>query len=280
MAGDLVQDGTVTLEGVSTPAQPPAAEPERSRLYSKRFIFMYALLGLALAATVFGVVKALDNTITPQKLWSAWKPASNDSSEGRTDQIASHTARQYQLPGGAQMLDVFPKRLTVPLVDSSGGSQNVPIAGVVLRGKKGQGDTVAVLQSNDSRLYQLCGTGKACAIGEGKASVARGRLVRREALQLALLTFKYVPNVTHVIEFMPPPPGSQPSLVTYFEKSDLKSQLSQPLASTLSAKTPGVNSITPAEATRIDNLTTGHVYTFTFRTTQLGDAVLLLTRAY
>jgi len=280
MAGDLAQDGTVTLEGVSTPATPPAAaEPARSRLYSKRFIFMYALLGLALAATVFGVVKALDNTIAPQKLWSTWKPSS-DSSDGPTNQIANHTARQYVLPGGAQMLDVFPKRLTVPLVDSSGASQNVPIAGVVLRGKKGQGDTDILTQSSDSRLYQLCGTGKACAIGQGKASVARGRLVRREALQLALLTFKYVPNVTHVIEFMPPPPGSQPSLVTYFEKNDLKSQLSQPLANTLSAKTPGVNSITPAEATRIDDLTTGHVYTFTFRTTQLGDAVLLLTRAY
>jgi hypothetical protein len=276
VAGDLIQEsGAVTLDA----APAATAEPKHARLYSKRFMVMYVLLGLALAATVFGVVKALDNTITPQKLWSAWKP-SNDSSVGRTDEIASHTAQQYVLPSGDQMLDVFPKKLTVPLVDSSGGSQNVPIAGVVLRGKKGAGDTVAVLQPTDSRLYQLCGTGKECAIGEGKASVARGRLVRREALQLALLTFKYVPNVTHVIEFMPPPPGSQPSLVTYFEKNDLKTQLSEPLAATLSAKAPGVNSIKPAEATRIDNLTTGHVYTFTFRTTQLGDAVLLLTRAY
>ena len=34
------------------------------------------------------------------------------------------------------MLDVIPKKLTVPLVDSSGSTQNVPIAGVVLRAKR------------------------------------------------------------------------------------------------------------------------------------------------
>jgi hypothetical protein len=38
--------------------------------------------------------------------------------------------------------------------------------------------------------------------------------------------------------------------------------------------------MTPAEAARIDQVTTGHVFTFTFRTTQLGQAVLLLTKSY
>jgi hypothetical protein len=275
MAGDVIQEAAVpgTVPVAATPA-----EPKRPRLYQARFMTMYILLGVALVATIVGVVMALGTVISPKQIWSAWKPA-NGSADARTSEIAQHTGGQYRLPSGNQMLDVIPKKLTVPLVDSSGSTQNVPIAGIVLR-QKGTADKVVVLSSNDSRLFQLCGTGASCAIGEGKASVARGRLVRREALQLALLTFKYVPGVTHVIEFMPPPPGSPPSLVTYFEKPDLKPQLSSPLRTTMSVKAPTASTMTAKESATIDRVTTGHVYTFTFRTTQLGQAVLLLTKSY
>jgi hypothetical protein len=275
MAGDVIQEAAVpgTVPVAATPA-----EPKRPRLYQARFMTMYILLGVALVATIVGVVMALGTVISPKQIWSAWKPA-NGSADARTSEIAQHTGGQYRLPSGNQMLDVIPKKLTVPLVDSSGSTQNVPIAGIVLR-QKGTADKVVVLGSNDSRLFQLCGTGASCAIGEGKASVARGRLVRREALQLALLTFKYVPGVTHVIEFMPPPPGSTPSLVTYFEKPDLKPQLSSPLRTTMSVKAPTASTMTAKESATIDRVTTGHVYTFTFRTTQLGQAVLLLTKSY
>jgi hypothetical protein len=275
MAGDVIQEAAVpgTVPVAATPA-----EPKRPRLYQARFMTMYILLGVALVATIVGVVMALGTVISPKQIWSAWKPA-NGSADARTSEIAQHTGGQYKLPSGNQMLDVIPKKLTVPLVDSSGSTQNVPIAGIVLR-QKGTADKVVVLGSNVSRLFQLCGTGASCAIGEGKASVARGRLVRREALQLALLTFKYVPGVTHVIEFMPPPPGSPPSLVTYFEKPDLKPQLSSPLRTTMSVKAPTASTMTAKESATIDRVTTGHVYTFTFRTTQLGQAVLLLTKSY
>ena len=276
MAGDVIQEAAVSA---AVPVAPAPTEPKRPRLYQARFMTMYILLGVALVATVVGVVMALGTSISPKQLWSSWKPADGNADQ-RTTEIAQHTGALYQLPSGNQMLDVIPKKLTVALVDASGKTQNVPIAGVVLREKSGKGDKVTVFNSNDSRLFQLCGTGASCAIGEGKATVARGRLVRREALQLALLTFKYVPGVSHVIEFMPPPPGSPPSLVTYFEKQDLKAQLSNPLGRTLSAKTPGVSTMTPAESARIDQVTTGHVFTFTFRTTQLGQAVLLLTKSF
>jgi hypothetical protein len=275
MAGDVIQEAAVPTVAPIT-AEP--GKPKPPVLYHSRFVTMYILLGVALVATVVGVVMALGTSISPKQIWSAWKPA-NGSADARTSEIAQHTGGQYRLPSGNQMLDVIPKKLTVPLVDSSGSTQNVPIAGIVLR-QKGTADKVVVLSSNDSRLFQLCGTGASCAIGEGKASVARGRLVRREALQLALLTFKYVPGVTHVIEFMPPPPGSTPSLVTYFEKPDLKPQLSSPLRTTMSVKAPTASTMTAKESATIDRVTTGHVYTFTFRTTQLGQAVLLLTKSY
>ena len=61
-------------------------------------------------------------------------------------------------------------------------------------------------------MFSLCGLGQSCAIATGKASVERGTLVRREILELALYTFKYVGGVNHVIAFMPPARGKQPTL--------------------------------------------------------------------
>ena len=54
---------------------------------------------------------------------------------------------------------------------------------------------------------QLCGLGSECSIATGTRDRARERLVRREALELALYTFKYVPSVNAVIAYMPPPPA-------------------------------------------------------------------------
>ena len=79
-------------------------------------------------------------------------------------------------------------------------------------------------------MYSLCGLGPSCAIATGTASVARGRLVRREILELALYTFKYVPGMQSVIAFMPPKTGSQPQYVVYLQKSDLSQELKLPLA--------------------------------------------------
>ncbi len=45
-----------------------------------------------------------------------------------------------------------------------------------------------------------------CSIKEGKPSNERGLLVTREALELALYTFRYVSGVERVIVTMPPPP--------------------------------------------------------------------------
>ena len=71
-------------------------------------------------------------------------------------------------------------------------------------------------------MYSLCGLGTSCSIATGKASVERGELVRREILELALYTFKYVGGVKNVIAFMPPRPGDSPKYVVYLQKSDVE----------------------------------------------------------
>lgn len=272
MAGDVSQEAVVPA------AVPAVAAPAEKRpvLHHRRFVVMYVLLGAALVATVVGVVMALGSSISPEQAWSSWAPSGSASS--RTSAIAQHVGGAYVLPSGNQMVDVYPKALTLPASTASGQAQ-IPIAAVAIRGQKGKIDAIKPVSDSDSRLYQLCGTGTACAIGEGKASVARGQIVRREALEIALYTFKYVPGVSHVIAFMPPPPGSQPSTLVYIEKSDVNDLLGRPLRTTLSAKTPLVTTITPGEGTKIDNLTMPHLYKYSLEQTQLGQAVLVLAPA-
>jgi hypothetical protein len=288
MAGDGVSEPTPVqvaeseptpaLVGATTAVLEHEMKPEKHQpLYRKRFFFMYLILGLALIATVAGVVLALNDSITAgAPPWSAWKPAG--SSSAKTNTIAQKIGGQYRLPSGHQMLDIYAKKLTVPVTTSSGASE-VPIAAVAIRGPKGKVDTISMVSDSDSRLFQLCGTGTACAIGEGKASIARGQLVRREALELALYTFKYVPGTNHVIAFMPPPPGSQPSTLIYLNKSDLQPMLSKPLADTIAAKTPLPTTITAAAGNAVDKIMMPHLYKFSLQQTELGQAVLVLQPA-
>ena len=71
---------------------------------------------------------------------------------------------------------------------------------------------VSLLNGN-TIAYNLCGIGgKNCAIGIGTPSSARLLLLRREALELALYTFKYVHGVENVVAILPPGPlGSRPA---------------------------------------------------------------------
>jgi hypothetical protein len=271
VATDVTADAAVPV----VEATPPQ-EPKRRRLYVGKFMLVYLILALALIGTgAGGVIATYGFSVKSSGPWSAWKPSGSPSAQ--TAAIAQQIGGKYKLPTGHQLLDIYPKRLTVPVTTSS-GQANIPIAAVAIRAK-GQPDKISILSDSDSRLYQFCGTGSACAIGEGKASIARGQLVRREALEVALYTLKYVPGISHVIAFMPPPPGSQPSTLVYLDKSDLHSLLSKPLSATLAGKPPLPTTITPKEGDAVDQVMMPHLYKFTLQQTQLGQAVLVLAPA-
>ena len=95
---------------------------------------------------------------------------------------------------------------------------------------------IQVFPSNKTWTYQFCGLGAACSIDSGQATATRGRLVRREALEVALYTFKFVPAIDSVVAFMPPPPGQTTTTLLFLQKSNLKDQLSLPLSKTLTLR--------------------------------------------
>jgi hypothetical protein len=200
-----------------------------------------------------------------------WKPSGGGL--GASKQIAEHVGAAYHLPGGEQMVDVIAQAPSV----SPASTVQIPIHYLAIRGTKAQGDQVTTVSSTDSVMYSLCGLGASCAIAKGKASVERGRLVRREIYELALYTFKYVGGVKNVIAFMPPQPGAAPKYVVYLRRDDLKDQLKQPLVTTLAAKAPLPKTIPAREVLAIDSTTEPRVFSFSLSQAPQGDAVLVLT---
>jgi hypothetical protein len=258
----------MTDERVVTPPAPtsPPAPPKR-RPYRLRFVLLYGVLGAVVAAAIVGVVMLAGTSSGPKSSgWSQWKPKSAGSSGIK--QIAQHVSSTYKLSSGQQLLDVIAKAPAV---------QDVPIHAVAVRGTGGHPDQISLIDSGNSLMFVLCGLGPGCSIANGTPTVERGRLVRREALELALYTFKYIAGVEYIVAFMPPKKGAQARYVVYFAKQDLQQELKAPLDRTLGLKTPRSNAIPSQETTTIDRITGQHEFQFQLQQAQQGDAILVLS---
>jgi hypothetical protein len=262
----------ITKPEVSPVDRPTLPELKATRRHRHRFFVIYGVLGLALAASIVGLVVYSGRTINPGPAWSSWRPGGGGL--GAVNQIASHISPGYRLPDGHQLVDVIVRSSAV-----TSAGHTVPIPLIAVRGPKGKVDDVAQVSNSDTFMLSLCGLGQSCSIATGKPSVQRGTLVRREILEMALYTFKYVKGAKRIVAFMPPTPGATTSYVVYLQKDDLKAQLKVPLTQTIAPRVPLANQITARDQSRIDALTEAKIYKFGLSQTQQGDAVLVLDPA-
>jgi hypothetical protein len=267
----LATDLTSTDAQLPVPAAPAqhAPAPKSNAPHRWRFLFIYGTLAAVLGLAVAGVVIYAGRSINPGPQWSAWKPSGGGL--GAEKQIASRIAGAYHLPSGQQLVDVIAQAPSV----SPDATQVVPIHFIALRGPKGVIDQVVQVDSSNAVTYSLCGAGTSCSI-TGTPSAERGTLVRREILELALYTFKYVGGVKNVIAYMPPAAGAQQARAVYLQKNELSEQLKHPLDQTLSTKVPLPSSISAKDQQAIDSTTLSRVYKFTLSRAQQGDIVLFL----
>lgn len=256
-----------------SPARPELAGPARSQPakgYGKRFLLVYLVLGLVLGVAIGGLVVVLTRPgQTPGASWSVWQPEGDNSRKAQ--QIATHVSGAYRLPSGQQLVGIQPAPPRV---------QDVPLGAIAVRRLPGVGETetpVNVFDVEGVVVYILCGLGENCAIEEGEPSAERLRLLRRESLELALYTFRYLDDVSSVVTFLPPRPGDEPSFALLFERGDLDSQLERPLRATLPASPPvAPENLAPLEVETIDRLTSANFFRFSFQQLQDGTAVLVL----
>jgi hypothetical protein len=249
---------------VAQPLPPRSAQPHR-----RRFLMVYSLLVLAVAAAVVGVVVFAARSINPAPRWSTWKPSG--AGLGAAKQIAERVSGTYHLASGDQLVDVIAKTPSVSV-----GKKTLPISFIALRAK-GKVDQVQDVSPSTSVWYSLCGLGASCSIATGTPSAWRGTLVRREVLELALYTFKYVKGVQRVVAFMPPANAQQPPIIVYLQKNDVAAQLKRPLTVTIGSKVPLPEMISAREQRTIDSATRSRLYKiFGLPQTPQGDWVLAL----
>jgi hypothetical protein len=245
--GDLLP----ARRGPGTPAEPVA--PARQSQYAPRFHFLTgalvavgvaALVGLALFIALPGGGQ------DPGQRWSRWTPTANGAAGAQ--QIAEHVGSEYKLPDGHQMVDVSVTGLEI---------EGVPLA-VALREAPAQGGDIRVFDDS-GLIYRLCGLGPDCAIASGKASTERHLLLRREALELALYSFRYLDDVHQIVVFMPPRLGQKPNQALFFREGDVAQELDRPLTASLSPRVPTVRTVTLSpDASLVDQITSPKIFQF------------------
>jgi hypothetical protein len=253
---------TQPLPAAGAPRQGAEEPPAEHTPYASRFQLIFgALLGVAAVAVVAALLIGTGPSAGPGGNWSSWKP-DNDKAGDAAQEIANHVAPAYRLDSGAQLVGIKGGRLEV--------------ADLPVRLALAEQGNVSVL-NGDGVLYTLCGLGPKCSILNGKPSAERHLLLRREALELALYTFRYVRGTDYVVALLPPRKGTDPTQAMFFRRDDLESQLDRPLRSTLASPPPRSNSLRPADISTLQALTSRRLFEFKFEQGQDASVFLVLS---
>jgi hypothetical protein len=264
-------------------------------------LILGGLVGLGLAAVVL-LVLTLAGRDSPSSdiAWSNWRPSTDDKYLAARE-IADHVGREYRLDDGTQLVDVKSGPIAI---------NDIPLT-VTVHQQTEKGD---ILRVGDKGIwYVLNGLGERGSIARGTPSAARLALVKREALELALYTFRYVHDVDHVVTLLPPPPPNATAVPTakakqgakaqatptptptptatpaastspigqqmpamLFRPEQLASQLSLPLGLTLDPNTPTPEKLKARDAQLITQFTAPNTFDATIQQNQIGEGLLVL----
>src|SRR6185312_4220355 len=122
-------------------------------------------------------------------------------------EIADHLAPLYRISPVNQLDVVTVVNLSNASAAATGttGSTSSASNGLQVAVRANANSSQVSLLSGKTIAYNLCGIGSSnCSIGVGKPSADRLLLLRREALELALYTFKYISGTDNVVAILPP----------------------------------------------------------------------------
>ena len=253
------------------PAAARREEPKRRKLaapapFAGRFLVAYAMVLLTFGAGLGLIAYFAWGKEESSAGWSTWKPKATDFKGAR--EIAAYVTKRYKVSaGGKQVVFVQPSRAEV------NGQRIVGI---------GVPETVAGTPRGDFKyefpnnlvLYDLCGIGGGgrCVLPQGVQ--ARDPIFRRQALELALYSLKYL-DVDAVVTFLPPP-SQTTNWALYFKRSDLSKELSKPLTSTIAAGPPPRLGVRDDQTPLHEVLAYPHWFNSEIQQTPVGSLVLRL----
>jgi hypothetical protein len=277
------------------------AERRRSSPHAGKFRAALALLiGLAIGAVAVAVVILTNGSRGGTSVpWSSWKPS--DSGTAGASEIAEHIAPLYRISGTSQLAVV-----TVAKLGSASSAAAATVSGTGAGGTGSSGLQVAVrpnpsssavsLLNGHTIAYNLCGVGSSnCSIGVGTPSTNRLLLLRREALELALYTFKYVGGTDNVVAILPPghtvssctglcpKPNHKTTtkpvdIALLFLHDELRPWLSQPLGATFPEPfPPTVDEVAGApESPLVEQITARGMFNENVEQAQDGSSLIVL----
>jgi hypothetical protein len=285
-AGQPVPDGTPHL--IELPPEKPLEEakpagPAVPSEFRNRFGFiMGALGGVVLAAVAVAAIVIATGGPSDEGLasnWSKWHPEETSLTAGPAE-IASHVQGQYKGDDGKELVLV------------KGGP--LQLQGIPLNVRlQSSGGGIYEWSGKHTVLYTLSGLGENGSISTGTPSTKRHQLLRREALELSLYTFRYMPDVDMVVTQLPPPPPDKsadaasaaaadssktPVQAVFYRAGDLKGRLQIPLGATVPAKAPTPDTIPSAEGKTIDSLTLPNLFVAEPQQAQDYSVSLVLSR--
>ncbi|MEA2480421.1 MAG: hypothetical protein QOJ07_2343 [Thermoleophilaceae bacterium] len=239
-------------------AKPSAVSAGVQRRFSAAYavvlgIFVLGALGTVMALTGF-------RPGAPTK-WSSFRPSGDRLQKAQA--IADFVAPGYKLDDQKQMVVVQAR-------DAGVGTQQIQFVAV-----PGQAQ-YDIIDGANTVAYEMCGLGEHCSISTGTPSTDRDRLLRREALEIALYTFKYVGSTDAVVVFMPPPAGATTSWALLFKKQNYGVELDHSITKTLPepAPTPATLAASP-ERDLVEQLTGNARYSYKIQDVN-GAPVLVL----
>jgi hypothetical protein len=297
------------------PAESPAGARSRRRApqspsspHASRFRSLTAVLvGLAVGALVIAGAIAAGGRATPagSAKWSAWSPTDGGTLGARD--IAAYVAPFYRLSAVQQLslvtvvnLESASAAAAQAQAQANGTTAASPSTGLQVAVRPSSTSSQVSLLTGNTIAYNLCGIGgKDCAIG-GQASTDRLLLLRREALELALYTFKYVGATQNVVAILPPghtqttttsrlsktPPTATAATTTakpvdiavLFQRQEVQPLLDHPLLDSLpEVIPPTVTQISKApEAGLVDQVTARGLFSEQLQTAQDGSNLIVL----
>jgi len=272
---------TVSTNGVgATVAKQPESRADRARqiAYRNRFAAFFVVLAVVAGAGV-GSLLVLVGRGSPEAApaWSAWEPTG--TTDQRVAQIADHVSRGYRLPSGNALVAVTYQG---PAVGTLDGVTPGPVRAIAVRpdttGGRADASDITTFDARSTVQYELCGLGKNCSIAEGKASDARGQLLRREALELALYSFQYAGGIDSTLVLLPRRADGNEATAIFLTRDDVRNELGAPLDQTLTAPlTPGVGEITADEQAVLNRTVEPRLYEYGWLQAQDGTLVMVLS---
>jgi hypothetical protein len=272
VAEDVISAPTLPEPELPLQLAPTRRDRARKTSYRLRFGIIYLVLAGIVGAGVGTFVVLASRPAPPEAAaWSSWEPSGSKLAQVR--QIADRIPKAYKQPNGEQLTVTQASQLTVP---------TGPVASIIVRPDASRGHAeesdIDTYSAADAVSYGLCGLGAGahCAMSLGTSGELL-MLLSRQALELALYTFKYVSDVNSVVVFLPPSPESQSNVSVFFRRGDVADDLRRPLSHLLPARTPRLEALSDIELGNIARLTRPRTYTSEFNAAGDGKPILILT---